>query len=566
MQQKYRLIWLLNLLILIVPSVNAQDTQQRYLRKSISYVDALLPIGAAIGIKPEQERQILRTVQSEIEMSRFDYNPLPDHLTEAFRNEMKNRRLYSIDAVADLMNEVLVPEIMRIVDLEKEMRAQGLVTEAEKNSFVVQKAKETGITAEDLEAVMNAAYLYMPVISKVSIDKDRKNNSATATVSGGILWFKINSQGDTTKVDLLVKKEATGSNVARLDGSFLYGGRSLDGAQYAFASAIATFARNLKIATQAIPEFQLTNPLTAAGRGWVELPMGRSEGLGIDDKFIIAEYYRNDDGSLTQKKLGMVRISQVSSDPQKSSRARTVIGGGFQRGMVALEHPRLPIDLSFRFAILPVSVDSGWTFIGKDEFNNPLGFEQDANSRIYVGQLWFNYNLGRTTKISQFFLSLVGEIGGCKLEGGQNYSEDMPTGLYWGTGVGLTKKFYLNRLHLGIETLVKYANYEVSGTTPSSDYNHDWSLQISNFGLQVNGNLEIALGYDLNIGAGLSYSLFSATNNWAVKTNDPIYDEYRSDEWSKLDFSGVGFQLYLTWSIPSLGYDPLAAARGIIGH
>ncbi|MBU1652321.1 hypothetical protein KKA00_08880, partial [bacterium] len=453
---------------------------------------------------------------------------------------------------ADLMNETLVPEIMRIIDLQKEMRAQGLVTEAEKNSFVVQKAKETGITSQDLETVMNAAYIYLPIISQVSIEKDKRNNSASATVRGGILWFKINSAGDNTSVDLLVKKEATGSNIARLDGEFNYGGRRLDGAEYAFVSAAKTFARNLKVATQEIPEFQLTNPLTTAGAGWVELPMGKSEGLGLDDKFIIAEYYEQADKSLIQKKLGMVRVSKVSHNPKEGSRARNVIGGGFQRGMVALEPPRLPIDLSFRFGMAPLAMNT-----------KESGNDETFNGTIYTGQLWFNYNLAKSTQWSQFFVSLYGEFGGGSISDLEIWYEEVPAGMYAGIGIGFAKKLYFNRFHLGLEALGSYAHYNFSDT-PSGYDSYEWSL--STIGLTFNGNLEIALGYDVLLGGGVSYKLFAPSTNWTYKENGEKVDVTDENDIGELDFSGVGFQLYLTWSLPSLSYDPLAAARGMIGH
>ena len=68
------------LLMLINPITTAQETQLKYTRKSISYIDAILPIGAGVKLRPEQENYLLKVVQREIEMSRFDYNPLPDNL------------------------------------------------------------------------------------------------------------------------------------------------------------------------------------------------------------------------------------------------------------------------------------------------------------------------------------------------------------------------------------------------------------------------------------------------------------------------------------------------------
>lgn len=555
-------LFLFNLLLLVPfrlsSSQDVQDTQAKYQRKSVSYVNALLPIGDNVRLKPEQEAYVLKVVKQEIEMPRFDYNPLPDELVNKFKREIRDRRPRSLDDVASGMNDVLVPEIMRVLDYEKEMRAQGLVSEADRHSFVVEKAKETGITAEDLEAIMNSAYIYLPVVSSVAVQEDKDHNTVTAKIVGGILWFSVKTDESGSSVGLAVKSSADGSGFAKLSGSFSYEGRTLDGPQYAFATATKVFARNLKVATQQIPDFQLTNPLTETGRDWVEFGMGRKEGLGVDDKFIIAEFYEQPDGSLRQKNLGMVRVAKVADnrDKRADSKARVVIGGGYERGMLALEHPRLPIDLSFRFGVLPVNVDSG-------NCGDSLRFEDDITSNFYVGQLWFNYDLARSTGWSQFFASLYGEIGGGTLSGGMAFGEDLPGGLYWGVGGGLVKKFYANRFHIGLEALLSYADYRFSGT--GADY-PDWEWKIANLGMTLNGNLEIALGYDLNIGGGISYRVFAPSSDWTYKYAGNDVDLSSYDNLPELNFSGLGFQFFLTWSLPSLGYDPFAAARGAIGH
>lgn len=545
--------------LLIIPTTigSAQDTQTKYERKSVSYINAVLPIGSSVELSREQEKYLLKTIKKEVEMARFDYNPLPDKLLQSFRHEV--RGVNSIDGVADVMNDVLVPEIMRIVDLEKEMRAQGLVSETARHSFVVDKAKETGITAEDLETVMNSAYIYVPVISKAVIKEDEDKNTATATLNGGIIWFSIQTDQLVTHVKLLVKKESEATGFAKLDGKFSYEGRSLSGPQYAYATAAKTLARNLRVATQEIPDFQLTNPLTNTGPGWAEFTMGKKEGLGVDDKFIITEYYEEADGSLTQKKLGMVRVSKVADNRSKraDSRARVVIGGGYERGMMALEHPRLPVDLSFRFGAFPIGVDLTEE-AGGDELTGTA----------YGGQLFFNYNLARATQISQLFFSVYGEVGTGSIADLYYLDEEMPSGLYLGAGVGLTKKFYVNRFHFGIEALASWVSFTMSDDVPDpyiSSVGDQYEWSINTIGLTLNGNLEIALGYDLNIGGGVSYKLIAPTNSWTLMIDENEID-LGDEEQADFKFGGFGFQVYFTWSLPALGYDPVAAARGALGH
>lgn len=553
-------------ILLIVDFSQAQDTQTKYRRKSISYIDAILPIGENIMLTPQQEKALLTAVQQEIEMSRFDYNPLPDGLLTRFKHEARARGLRDLDSFAAAMNDILVPEILSIVDMKKEMRARELVSEADRHSFVVEKAKEKGITAQDLEAIMNSAYIYIPVLSEVKEYDYAATNTINYDLRGGIIWFAVKTDEAGTKVELLVKKEAVGKGAARRNASINYKGRELSGPEYAFFTAAEVLARNLKIATQEIPEFQLANPITETGSGWVEFGMGKKEGLGVDDKFIISEFYEETDGSLTQKKLGMVRVSRVADNRQQDadSRARPVIGGGYERGMVALEHPRLPIDLSFRLGILPLSMTKGsveYFFPGYYLYPD-LDFPEDATGTIMVGQLWFNYNLARSTNVSQLFVSIYGEFGGGSFDSGTAIGSDIPEGMYWGLGGGLVKKFYFNRLHIGLEGLLSFSNYSFDGT---DEYGDDWSWEISSLGFTLDGNLEVAVGYDWNIGAGVSYKIFAPSSDWAYTKAGTDVDLSSFTDVPELSFGGLGFQCYLTWSLPSLGYDPIKMARGAIG-
>jgi hypothetical protein len=555
------------LLFFNISSSGAQDTQARYVRKSISFVDAILPLGD-VRLQPRQEDFLLQEIRREIEMSRFDYNPLPVGLTSDFRQALRQGNARDPEAVAEAMNQTLVPEIIRILDYEKQMRAQGLVSEAERHSFVVEKAKETGITEADLRAIMNSAYIYLPVLYHAEVSVNRKSNSASADLKGGILWFRVTHTDSGSSVTLLAQKTAVGYAWSRLEAHDRKG-RDLRDGQSAFTTAAQTLARNLRVATQEIPEFQLTNPLTVTGPGWVEFSLGKAEGVNLDDKFIIAEFALQPDSTLERKKLGMVRVTQVgkNTDGQSDSHARTVIGAGFQPGMVALEHPRLPIDFSFRLAMLPVNVTAGK--IDKYETSNlyALEFDRDVRSHLYAGQLWFNYNLAQSTKIPQFFASAYGEVGGGKLTSGKAFGENLPVGFYWGAGGGLTKKFFVNRFHLGLEGLLSYARYQVDGKTMVGSGQMEWKWTISNVGLTMNGNLEIALGYDVNLGGGLSYRAFSYDSDWSHAGNDGQFVPLPSGTGNpRLSFGGVGYQVYLTWSLPTLGVDPIKAMQGVLWH
>ena len=54
--------------------------------------------------------------------------------------------------------------------------------------------------------------------------------------------------------------------------------------------------------------------------------------------------------------------------------------------------------------------------------------------------------------------------------------------------------------------------------------------------------------------------------SWTYELDGTEIDLSDVDNLPELDLGRLGFQVYFTWSLPSLGYDPLAAARGAIGY
>ncbi len=564
-------ILLMAMICLAGEAASAQDTQPQYRRKSISFVNSILITRGNAPITAADSSSLLRAIQHEIEMERFDYNPLPEELLTQLGFALQQESAEDLEGIAADLNQHLAPEIMRIVDYEKEMRALGLLSESQRHSFIVEKAKETGLTAEHLQAVMNSAYLYLPVITHVSFSEgssildifsgkgERENRHISVSLGGALLWFAVHTEGDETRVELAATKASLAFGAAHLGTSNNPGKRSA-AQRRAFAEAADILAVNLKTASQEIPDFRLTHPLTDAGAGWVEFDIGKKEGLQIDDKYIIEEYEEMPDQSLRPRKLGLVRISSVADNRNEAvpSRARIVIGGYFQKGMLAIEHPRLPIDLSVRFSVLPVSVKAGSLDSGADGYAPELKFDQASENLVYTGQIGLYYNLARSTGISQFFASVYGEIGGAELAGGKVFNEyDLPTGSYWGIGGGLAKKYYWKRLHLGLEALLGYASLRFDGTDEFYGNDVGWEWRVESLGLTLSSSLELALGYDLSLGGGLSYRIFAPRQDYVFQVDGqevaPIVPENRPE----VDFSGWGVQVYLSYSLPFLSLNPL---------
>jgi polyribonucleotide nucleotidyltransferase len=140
-----------------------------YQRKSISYINTLwLATPEARKISSAQAEELLSNIKKEMAMERFDYNPLPDDLVQKFVQEAKKAEALTLEQIVELLEETVVPAIIKVLNENMEVRAKELISEEERNSFIALKAKELGLTAEHFEKVLNSAYMYMPVLTNYS--------------------------------------------------------------------------------------------------------------------------------------------------------------------------------------------------------------------------------------------------------------------------------------------------------------------------------------------------------------------------------------------------------------
>ncbi|PIS29321.1 MAG: hypothetical protein COT43_04065, partial [Candidatus Marinimicrobia bacterium CG08_land_8_20_14_0_20_45_22] len=120
----------------------------KYVRKSVAFVDVLMITDSNIRLMGENERFLLNAIHESIRISRFDYNPLPGAVQSTFKMNLRAKGMVGDDQIAAVIREIIAPEIIKYLDVSKELRAQNLVSEVQKNMFIAVKAKELGVTAE----------------------------------------------------------------------------------------------------------------------------------------------------------------------------------------------------------------------------------------------------------------------------------------------------------------------------------------------------------------------------------------------------------------------------------
>src|SRR3989339_1897745 len=200
----------------------------KYERKSVSFINMLYPLDASTRSMPsEYDKMALARIREALTMERFEAIELTPALTADFIAKANAQGDLTLDEIAKIMDETLVPKILAIVDLKKEMLAQNYTTEAQRNSFYATKAKEFGYTDVTIAKVMNSAYIYLPVAknywprtSFLNFPASRKNK---VKVELGVLWYRISTKGEKAQAKLVAKEMTTSSGTAYANNFFWWG-------------------------------------------------------------------------------------------------------------------------------------------------------------------------------------------------------------------------------------------------------------------------------------------------------------------------------------------------------
>jgi hypothetical protein len=567
-------------------TVYSQETSKeagKYERKSVTYINALwLMDESAHRLAPEQVGVILDKVKQGITMKRFDYNPVPESFITDFVNQANSVRFpmsdfaqaqrgwenqpdAMLDSITVVMERTVVPRILEIVDLAKEMRAGNLTSEQQRNSFMSDKAKTMGITMEDIDKVMNSAFIYIPLIRRYH--EDISDSAYSVGFDAGIIWFRISTKGEKARAIPVVRKFTHSSGFGRPGQSYVTSAGVVGDREFAFRSAVKNAVRNLVSATQEIPEFRLSGQVLEQGFLNLSFDLGKNEGVKVDDKYNIVEFTEEADGTVSQKKNGWVMVTSVGDSNSKQgykSKAQIIAGSPFT-GAILSEYPRIPIDIVFKgrmFAYKTDSVVSSGLFDSLD-LSYAYGFGIDAQ-----------YNLGRYMGISQLFFDIGFGMGFGSASGKLSLLVDQPklssSGCMAFEG-SLVKKFYMGRFAFVLQPLFSYQTITVLSDKVSDNDGNDiyYRATNTNLGFAINGGLEIALSPAFNFGVGAGYQLMGINKDWDLE-----YKTGSGGSWGNkstftndigLDYTGLTAQVYLTWSVPALPFDPIDMIRANAG-
>jgi len=527
----------------------------KYERKSVTFVNMLWVMDKSVRDMPAGNAEAaLEKIKEAMTMDRFDYNALPEAATRDFIAKAGAEENLTVDQIARIMDETLVPKILQVVDLNKELRAQNYTSEAERKSFYATKAKEFGYTDVEIAKVMNAAYLYIPFAqnywSRTSYINWPFVRRYKVKMDLGALWYRISTKGEKPQVKLVFKCMTTLHGTAPGNVILWFGskthtvdGKTISAEEYTYQRGLKNVVRNLKVATKDMPDFRISGQVVENGFNSVGFDRGSREGIEVDDKYRLTELEELPDGSIKEQNAGWVSVTSVAdaADGTKGyiSNASTIAGKP-GTGTVLSEYARVPIDMALKLV----------TFSGVRDTNNyqlfsgSLGVQLDAR-----------YNIGHFFNWPQLFAA-VGYSYGSTDKIGDNYKA-IPNDFtdrtsYASAGFGgftfyLLQRYNFSRFSLGGE--VGWAKPGLTATGEDTSGNFYRRLGGTG-GWYYGGNLGIALHPAVTLEVGAVYETAGISGQFFPNIADQ---------------SGIRARVGLVYSPKSMLVDPVDFLRGFFG-
>ncbi len=416
---------------------------------------------------------------------------------------------------SELMSETIAPKISSILadpELQK-IRAKQYVSEAEKKSFIVLKARELGITSEDIERVMDSAYICLVVLTDYSYyySRDEKTGERILTynLEGGVVWSKLVMSDDRQKsiIQPLKTIRIRGTASGYPDRQDIYS--KVDPDTQIFRNAVNNLVSGLELETRKIEDFSLKTQIIESVGSRIGFPLGNNDGLYVGQKFRVYEKVKYGE-QIKEEKRGFFYVTKVGDNkknPSNLSYGKAIIGN-LEPGMEVREYATSGVstNICFRYGMIGIksgSVKSEYSLYVKEESESPIG----------ILNLSVDYDLGRKTSIPHLFLIIGGDLGFSSFDNvSMDFGKGNPSNLYFDLYGGITKKLYLKNIAFCVSPLFQYQTLYISNNDKDGN-----SVSFNNYALSVSSSfgLELALRENLNIGFSISYNkTISRTDKW----------------------------------------------------
>ncbi|MFN3560623.1 MAG: hypothetical protein ACK4XM_01775 [Chloroherpetonaceae bacterium] len=558
-------------ILLFSVAVSAQE--RKYQRKSISSLGLL-----NLSLVSVPSAMIENRINYHIQLPRFDYNSLSDSALSAYRERVSalGFRNATPSQITAILNETIIPQVSLALKAVAEERALGNLKEEDLAMAAANKLKGSGLTAEDILKVLNAAYLYVPVVTRYNESTDEERN-LTVEISGYILWFRVKTNPDGNSEAVFLQGGSvmqSGTATASIDKSYQTRRRTLSGEDYARLSAIEAWARNLSLAMRRLPDFQVTAEILSLRGATPEANIGTREGVELDDGFYAEELFENSKGELEERKIGFFRVASVGDNRKNPSATSTFyphITSGVERGVLLKEHPQFGLDIAIRPKFFRLRLSKETTPLrremlsdyGVDDFSFttvPLAFALKEDITEAGGiELGFHYNLAKQTGVRQLFATADFGFG----IGNTSFTPAAPNGisaLILSGYAGAMKKFWLRRwnFYLGVSGGVDGLFLSV-GNTNEGDLE---SLSFITASVRADFGLELMLTPDLLFSIGGNYKFGFPPFLSSLKYKDSSAEDdsqtfsipFTARGFRDTNFNGITLNIGISYSLPSFGF------------
>ncbi len=575
-------------LIIVVLCLCVAALQGQYKKKTVSFVNKVL-VASSAGINQQQSDYLSNVLGSSVQMDRFNYSALPDNVVAQFASEASGLNSVSPGKVRPVIEKTLAPKLLELLDMNKELLSKQNLSESERNTFLATKAQSAGLSASQLEAILNSGFFYVPYVeyyarSTSRGERDIKNDAGkvirkqkyttyTHALKTGLLWYSM-------KVDRSNAPSITFVGAANgWDGGAIERSEDQDDGVNGsadwdvFASVVNISAVNVNNATKKLEEFKLTGGVTETAGLGVNLNLGSREGVRMDDSYWVEEMVEDEAGNVKKERRGFVKVRKVGNNKQNESEfsyAQTITGSDYSPGLNVTEIPLLGINGIGGFGKLPFKMSKF-----DNRFLNPFLFQDGKRIELWIEEEYsgmlgpmaaLQASLAGATNVSELWLNISAAAGFPNMKGKIYFggfttkafkydSADAGPGFGGHLDVGLLKKFYLRRFGVILQADVRYNLTYLSGTAKDLlGDDHDYSFMHSSVGFDAKAGLEIYLTPEFSIGGGAEYAGIPVHNEWNITLTDKDKNDTKIEnaKGPEVNYSGLGWFVWFNYSLPSL--------------
>lgn len=524
-------------IVFLLLTVNIFAQQGKYIRKSVSSLKSVwIKPGALENVNNVQMDIFNNFMKFYVEVPRFDFNVLPQNQIDEFLRQANAMSDVNAEKLSEVMENTVVQDILNILNDPdvKLNRGNKLKSEADLKTFAATKAKSLGLTTEQLETLMNSAYIYLPYVTKFASKRD--GSDIELKIEGGIIWWQVAVKSDgEVGIKKVLDATTTGENKIDLNAKNILTGKKRSYDEYSFGDftvkttpemyvqgdAMLAFAKNLGVKTKELDDFKLQAQIAEKIDNNYNFNLGLSEGVHLDDGFFLVELTEDENGNEKTVEIGFLRIAKTGKnidDPLVLSSAMQMYGEEGGVGSLVMEHPRLGMDIRARFGI-----KIGMSIPG--EYTNIPGFGQvlksDATSAMMM-DVDLSYNLAPIINSSQTFLDIGFSFGFPSAKYSPEAVSNGVGAFVWDIGLGASKKFWKGRTNVPVGLMFNFQSFSIGSK--------DIQYNISSLGFSLTSGFEYMLKADIVLHAGLEMNLAMKPGRVSLTYDGTEYYTYTGDE------------------------------------